>query len=343
MNIYNILRKFYHIKSKRFKLLAILLAHIARRRYIGVFFDPVLACNIRCKMCYFSDSEKRKQLHGIADSQFVEATAKAMFNRALKLQIGCGAEPTLYKSLPQIVALGKSHKVPYISITTNGQLLSRELLRKLINNGLNEVTLSLHGITKETYEHFMTGAKFERFKELLTDLKEAKQDFPHFKIRINYVMNHDNTAQLAQFWDLIGETPVDVLQIRPIQHIGESEYTNFDLTHTLSLYDTVITPLIQKGREKGTTIIAPDKHNILNVDENEPEFNALIEELTYYYVSPQSCNKPTFDMTNDTFKSYHSRQKTVSKLLKLIFSASALKSGNKTEKKVTKKQNYNIN
>ena len=40
------------------------LFHVLGKRYIGVFLDPVLACNFRCKMCYFSDEEKRKSLRG---------------------------------------------------------------------------------------------------------------------------------------------------------------------------------------------------------------------------------------------------------------------------------------
>ena len=61
-NIYNILRLDTQIKSRRLKLLGIWLFHVLGKRYIGVFLDPVQACNFRCKMCYFSDEEKRKSL-----------------------------------------------------------------------------------------------------------------------------------------------------------------------------------------------------------------------------------------------------------------------------------------
>ena len=63
-NIYNILRLGTQIKSRRLKLLGIWLFHVLGKRYIGIFLDPVLACNFRCKMCYFSDEQKRKSLRG---------------------------------------------------------------------------------------------------------------------------------------------------------------------------------------------------------------------------------------------------------------------------------------
>lgn len=56
MNVYKALKIFGKIKSKRIKLLGLIAMHIAKRRYIGVFLDPVMACNLRCRMCYMSDS-----------------------------------------------------------------------------------------------------------------------------------------------------------------------------------------------------------------------------------------------------------------------------------------------
>ena len=63
-NIYNILRLGTQIKSRRLKLLGIWLFHVLGKRYIGVFLDPVLACNCLCKICYLSDEEKMKSIRG---------------------------------------------------------------------------------------------------------------------------------------------------------------------------------------------------------------------------------------------------------------------------------------
>lgn len=98
-NIYNLFRIASRIRSQRLKLLGIYFLHMTRQRYLGVFIDPILACNFRCRMCYFSDGEKRKTLKGSLAFQDIEAISKSLYHRALKLQIGCGAEPTLYKDL----------------------------------------------------------------------------------------------------------------------------------------------------------------------------------------------------------------------------------------------------
>ena len=48
----------------------------------------------------------------------------SLYHRTLTLQIGCGAEPTLYSDLEGIVVQGRQRGFPYISLTTNGQLIA---------------------------------------------------------------------------------------------------------------------------------------------------------------------------------------------------------------------------
>ena len=172
MNIYKLLQLNRKIKSHRIKFLGLWILHKFNQRYLAVNLDPVMACNLRCKMCYFTDADYVKTLKGQFNDEDLNQVAKTIFSRALKLQIGCGTEPTLYKNLVNIVELGKAFKVPYISLTTNANLLTEEKIEVLLKAGLDEFTISLHGVTKETYESFMKKASYEKFHNA-------------FKVRIN--------------------------------------------------------------------------------------------------------------------------------------------------------------
>lgn len=335
-NVYRILRLSTWIKNKRIKLLGIWAFHMLGKRYIGIFLDPVLACNFRCKMCYFSDAEKRKSYKGILSYEEIEKIADALFHRALKLQIGCGAEPTLYKELTQVIALGKQYGIPYISITTNGNLLSFDSLEKMIQAGLNEITLSVHGLTRETYEEFMVNGKFDVFRQLLQTLSVLRKQYKGFKVRINYTINEDNLEELRYLWDVVGED-FDVLQLRPIQQIGESEYANFNLSEIYARYDSILAPLINDCKEKGITCLAPDKENII-VLENKEETDQSLVDATYCYVSPKGCWKDGFDYHTDTFESFSKKQRWGKQLWRNIFRRNACGKAN-----VTRKMNYNVN
>lgn len=302
-NIYNILRLGTQIKSRRLKLLGIWLFHVLGKRYIGVFLDPVLACNFRCKMCYFSDEEKRKSLRGTLKYEEIEAIAGSLFHRVLKLQIGCGAEPTLHKDLVKIIALGKRYNVPYVSLTTNGNL--------------------------------MTNGKFDLFRRLLADVAEIKKQHPQFKLRINYTINNDNLEELNRIWEVVGDE-LDILQLRPIQKIGESEYQDFDLTNIYARYDAILVPLIEECRRKHIICLAPDKQNIIVLEENDADDNS-IEKITYCYVSPQECWQDEFDYRTETFESYAAAHHMGRKLLWKVFGRKARRKAD-----VTRKINYNI-
>lgn len=291
-------------------------------------------------MCYFSDEEKRKEMHGILSENDMKAIAKSLFHRALKLQIGCGAEPSLYKNLAGIVRLGKQYNVPYISLTTNGNLLSKEQLYELAEAGLNEITLSAHGIHKETYEYLMTNGKHALFLQLLNNLKELKRQYPDFKIRINYTMNEDNTEELKDFWKVFGEIPLDILQLRPVQEIGNSEYRNFSLEKISELLGSVVTPLVEECRKRGIICMAPEQKNLETLEQEAPDMDKTFEELTYCYVSARSCWNEDFDYHTETFESYCRRKRMGMYILRKLFS----KTGGKLDKSkvVTRKMNYSV-
>ena len=335
-SIYSILRINAKIKSFRIKLFGIWLFHILGKRYIGIFMDPVLACNLRCKMCYFSDEEKRRTYKGVFKQEDIEIIADKLFHRALKLQIGCGAEPTVYKDWIRVVELGKQKNVPYISLTTNGNLLTKEQLMLSVEKGLNEITISAHGLTRETYESMMVNGNYDLFLNLLNYISEVKIAYPEFKLRVNYTVNKENMDELSEMWNVFGNN-IDILQVRPVQKIGETVYNDFDLSFFNEKYDTIIQPLVDECRKRNIICIAPDKENLLAL-KNTKDKDVVIEEATYCYVSSQGCWKDGFDYHKDSFESYSSKHKLGRKLFAGIFKRRESK-----DVIVTRKMNYDIN
>lgn len=286
-------------------------------------------------MCYFSDPEKRKQMTGGKfKPEELEKIANAFFHRALKLQIGCGAEPSLFQNNEELIRLGKAKNVPYISMTTNANLLSKTDFKSFIQAGLDEITLSVHGVKKETYEYFMEGASYEKFCSAMGDLSDLKKDYPHFKIRINYTVNKDNLEELSDFFDIFGMYNIDILQIRPIQNLGNTKYHDFSWNEIYLKYDAIIQKLKDISKEKNITCISPGKNNLTNNTNNNSD---NIIDMTYCYISPKNIWKDDFDLEKDTFESYAKRTHLAKKLFFNIFRRK------KDYKTRTDKLNYEIN
>jgi MoaA/NifB/PqqE/SkfB family radical SAM enzyme len=304
------------IKSQRIKQLGIYLLHTLRKRYFAVFLDPVIACNLRCKMCYFSDDSVRKaKLSRPFTIDEVEKVAHAFFHRALKLQIGCGAEPSLFFHNKEIIRLAKEKRIPYISMTTNANHFKENDWEELLEAGLDEVTLSLHGVNKDTYEYFMTNASYETFLHSLKILTELKKKYPAFKIRLNYTVNRDNLHELSSLFDTLKNFSFDILQIRPIQQLGDTAYNNFSWDTIIEQYDNVIGNLRKEAVARRITFISPSKKDLTKVEND----NDNIVQSTYFYISPKTCWQDDFDLNTDTYDSYAKRTHLGKKLLREVF------------------------
>ncbi len=299
MDIYRLLRLNRLIKNHRIKFLALWVMHKLNMRYLAVNLDPVLACNLRCKMCYFTDPEYVKSIKGQLKQEELERIAKVIFKRAIKLQIGCGTEPTLYKNLVDVVELGKSYKVPYISLTTNANLLNEEKIISLLDAGLDEFTISLHGVRKETYEEFMQKGNYDTFHEVFDTFARLKAE-RKFKVRINYTFNKDNFHELNEFFEHFNGQSFDILQIRPIQNIGNTEYNDFDLEPLREDYRTMISGIRESCKENGITLLAPNEIP----KAQELNSSSLIFDYTFCYVSPQKFWKPEFEWRTQSFNDF---------------------------------------
>lgn len=321
MNIYKLLKLNQSIKSHRIKFLGLWLLSITNRRYLSVQFDPVLACNLKCKMCYFSDKEYVKKLKGIFKKEDLEVLAKINYKNALRLQIGCGAEPTLFKHVSEIIQLAKFYKIPHISMITNGNLLTKEDINLYIDKGLNEFILSMHGVKKESYENFMSKGKYEHFCNVLNEISLAKKVGKKIGLRINYTFNVDNFQELFDFFNLFGSYKIDTFQIRPIDKIGETEYANFDLSAIENKYNDLYNFLSLESKKRGVSFLAPksikrnENSNVVLSQNN----TSYLKPYTYFYVGPDFVWKENFDWKTQSFSQWKKKNNWNWTLFKNIF------------------------
>lgn len=323
MDIYKILKFNNFIKSHRIKFFGLWLLSVLDKRYLAIQFDPVLACNFRCKMCYFTDDEYvRKNMKGMFKEEDLEDLAKVNFKNALKLQIGCGAEPTLFKHNVKLVEIAKNYKVPYISMVTNGNLLDQKNIHDLAEAGLDEFIISMHGVTKETYEDLMDKGNYEKFHEVLLNITNQKKQNPKLKLRINYTFNEDNFYQLKDFFEIYGNYAIDIIQLRPIDKIGETAYDNFSLKALEKDYTEVSSFLKNESAKRGITLLFPktisreETESLVVKTENNSSY---LLPYTYCYVSPKHYWKGDFNWREESFSSWKKRNRWNTILFKNIF------------------------
>ena len=333
MNTYKLIKLNKSIKNFRLKFLGLFLLHILKRRYLAIHFDPVNACNLRCKMCYFTDKDYVKKLKGIFPQDEIEYLGEAFFKRALKLQIGCGTEPTLYKNISKIVETASKYNVPNISLTTNANLLEMEKLEDWVSKGLSEIIISLHGVRKETYETMMAKGDFEKFMNSLSIISSLKKQYP-LSLRVNYTFNEDNFSELSEFYNTFGKYDIDVLQIRPIIKLGNTEYNNFSLKKITPIYNEVLQGLIDDSKKHKVMLLA---HNIHQINKRS-SIDSVINKYVYCYISPSDLFDKKFKWKEDTYETYAKRVSIGKQIIR-----DAISSRSKILNYQNDKLNYEIN
>ena len=323
MDNYKLLQLNNYIKNHRIKFFGLWLLSVLNKRYLAIQLDPVLACNLRCKMCYFTDDAfVKKNMKGIFSAENLENVANVIFKNALKLQIGCAAEPTLFKHNTELIKIAKIHNVPYISMVTNGNLLDKNDVADFAHAGLDEFILSMHGVTKTTYEDLMDKGVYEKFHAVLQSITEQKISNPKLKLRINYTFNQDNFHELKDFFNVFGKYAIDIIQLRPIDKIGETTYHNFSLKNIEEDYFEISNFLKEEAQKRNITLLYPQsifRNETKSLKVKTPNDSSYLVPYTYCYVSPKFFWKDDFQWQNETFSDWKQRNHWNAKLLKNIF------------------------
>ncbi len=315
--IYKLIKLNKFVTSHRIKFASALVAHRLKLRHLFVRFDPVMACNLRCTMCYFSNDDHVKQIKGQFTESEIDRIAKLFFLRTLQLVIGCGTEPTLYRNFPELVSLTKKYKIPFVGFTTNGQLLTQAHIEQLTRNKLDELTISVHGVYQETYERFMAKASYQKLHEVLTLIDQVKKEFssPHPHLRINYTVNADNLAELRDFYEVFGQYNIRTLQIRPIIDF-EGAYRTLLTQEEIPSYNLVIGQLIEECRKRNVTCLV----NTEDPSYKKTNITSVILQAVRRHITPQVVWQSDFDWRNETYDEYCKRIDWSRHLRHLIFS-----------------------
>lgn len=149
------LKPIYHVTQKRVNLGEAAPLAVPLSMYI----ETSAICNLRCKFCFqcnqkdIADSGIKLGLMSLETFKLaIEGLQK--FDRPLKLlHLFSRGEPLLNPNIVEMVKIAKQAGVAEcISITTNGTLLTKELSKKLVEAGLDNLKVSVESMSTEGYE-----------------------------------------------------------------------------------------------------------------------------------------------------------------------------------------------
>ncbi|MBU1136623.1 MAG: radical SAM protein [Nanoarchaeota archaeon] len=165
---------------------------------LGIDIGVTNACNSDCIMC---PHYKLKNI-GTMDMKLY----KKIIDNCVELKIdnitlSFFGEPLLDKTLIEKIKYAKRMGIS-VSFYSNASLLDKSWARKLIESKLDNITISLDGCTKETYERIRRGLKFDVVKNNILNLIKLKKKMGvnDPKIDLVIVELEENKKEIKKFY-----------------------------------------------------------------------------------------------------------------------------------------------
>ena len=197
---------------------------------VQVSFSPTDLCNLKCQSCWrHSRANTEKFDHkkeGLSEKQMLGIIREAKSLGAKCIELTGGGEPLIREDIETIVSEIKA--LGMIGwMTSNGTLFKRELIKKMVEQGWDKLTISLDGPNEQINDILRppsgsfakvlkTLAFFAYYKKILN------KDTP--QLTINTVISRHNIGSLRDFMPLAQRFGIQMVTFEPLQILSDKCY-----------------------------------------------------------------------------------------------------------------------
>lgn len=156
-----------------------------------------LGCNLRCPECKTGNSQinRKKGLMTFAEFQIIADKIKPY---AKYVYLHLWGEPLLNNDI--FLMIEYISTVSHVNISTNGQLVNKEIAEKLILSGVTDIIVSIDGVTQEVYEKYRVGGNIQKaFGALENLVYYNKKNGKHVNIIPQFIVFKHNEHQIHHF------------------------------------------------------------------------------------------------------------------------------------------------
>jgi radical SAM protein with 4Fe4S-binding SPASM domain len=222
--------KFYdYIYNKKIKKT---IGRLEKGYPMGVDIGTTNLCNAECIMCPHSKLKKMGTMKMNLYKKIVDNCQKLGIKIVTLSFFG---EPLLDKELIKKIEYAKNKGI-YVGFYSNSSLLDEKWASELIKSGLDTITISFDGYSKETYEKIRKKLKFDVVKKNILNLIETRKKMKKNTPQINLVLVEleENKREIKNFYKEWGEKvdSINIINMRnwanDIQKEGTKESFHFN-------------------------------------------------------------------------------------------------------------------
>lgn len=175
-------------------------------------------CNLRCVMCGHGT-------HPVdaAYEHFPEALIprlSGVIRLAAHVQLHGLGEPLMNPAFWKLLEL--THENQHVQINSNGQLLDKRNVDRILTTWLGEISFSLDAATPATYRKIRgadLGRVIENVRYLIAERRRLGRVRPH--VSMNMTLMRENIEETVRFVELAHELGADQVQLGHMNHLEE--------------------------------------------------------------------------------------------------------------------------
>lgn len=162
--------------------------------------ETVSVCNARCTMCLTSQCQRERSLMTDAIFEEIADELKGYASDIKRVTIQGAGEPLLDKKLESRISHLKANQLAFVAFATNGSLMDEKRARSVLMSGVDEVSFSVDGVTKETYEAIRQGLSFDEVVANIESFVALRNELSRSTIiRLRMTVQNANQHELEPF------------------------------------------------------------------------------------------------------------------------------------------------
>jgi len=163
-------------------------------------------CNLKCPFCFTTIGGNKIEKGFVADDIVTKVIDEGAANGLYGVKFNIRGEPLLHKNIANFVKYAKKKKLIDVYFNTNGTLLKENVVYRLIDAGLDRISISFEGHTKKIYEKCRVGANYEDVVENIKNIKRIKDKLKvsHPKVRVQTISLPEKEWDIVEyknFWE----------------------------------------------------------------------------------------------------------------------------------------------
>jgi len=215
-----------------------------------IVWNVTYQCNLRCKHCYENAGGKNRTELSTDEALQVVDRLSNIAGVGLPSLSFSGGEPLTRKDFFDVVGYAR-RRIPYVSIASNGTLITKDNAKRIKDAGVDYVEISVDAATPQLHDTFRgTPGAFERTMLGVKNCAEEGID-----TCIATVLHRDNFAETEKILGLAKEMGLRFMHFNYIPTGRAKEHADLDLTpderlQVLQLLGKEITGLYLQAKEE---------------------------------------------------------------------------------------------